>query len=328
MQASIESSPIDRSIPKPSFNDPLWTVDPKRRRVDRASENSLSRLPNDSIDYQPLDGRRSSARSDLFDPSMTPNYESPGTSSSSSGGQSSLPSFHHRPSFGHAPSSTLSYSRQPSPTMYQRQPLLQQRPLGAPYGPPPLPPPGHVSEGLVSHRQSFSYEDPQQYDRNTARHDTHRQGDDRRYSLMPDQRHLPDPGFYQHQNYNQYTFQSSSGVNDGQFQRKRRGNLPKEATSQLKAWFNAHRDSPYPSEDEKYALCSSTGLTLNQVRTVSIFWELQVPIKFQPSFNRLSDVFQLSFSRITCLSCSIASNSYPSFTSHLSHLMSMSSSSC
>jgi hypothetical protein len=82
---------------------------------------------------------------------------------------------------------------------------------------------------------------------------------------MPDQRHLPDPGFYQHQNYNQYTFQSSSGVNDGQFQRKRRGNLPKEATSQLKAWFNAHRDSPYPSEDEKYALCSSTGLTLNQV---------------------------------------------------------------
>src|SRR6266478_6506289 len=114
MQASIESSPIDRSIPKPSFNDPLWTVDPKRRRVDRASENSLSRLPNDSIDYQPLDGRRSSARSDLFDPSMTPNYESPGTSSSSSGGQSSLPSFHHRPSFGHAPSSTLSYSRQPS----------------------------------------------------------------------------------------------------------------------------------------------------------------------------------------------------------------------
>ena len=180
--------------------------------------------------------------------------------------------------------------------MLFRSPLLQQRPLGAPYGPPPLPPPGHVGEGLVSHRQSFSYEDPQQYDRNTARHDTHRQGDDRRYSLMPDQRHLPDPGFYQHQNYNQYTFQSSSGVNDGQFQRKRRGNLPKEATSQLKAWFNAHRDSPYPSEDEKYALCSSTGLTLNQVRNVSIFWGLQVPNQVsavvQPSLRRLSVVLQ------------------------------------
>lgn len=225
----------------------------------------MSRLPNDSIEHHQFDARRASVRSEPFDQSMTSTYESPRTSTSSSGGQSSLPPFHHRPSLALAPSSTLSYSRQPSPTMYQRQISLPQRPLGPPYGPPSLPPPGHVS-GLIAHRPSYGYEDPQQYDGIATRHDSHHwQAEDRRYSLMPDQRHLPDPGFYPHQNYNQYTFQSSSGVNDGQFQRKRRGNLPKEATSQLKAWFHDHRDSPYPSEDEKYALCTSTGLTLNQV---------------------------------------------------------------
>ncbi|KAF2085500.1 hypothetical protein K490DRAFT_9415, partial [Saccharata proteae CBS 121410] len=45
----------------------------------------------------------------------------------------------------------------------------------------------------------------------------------------------------------------------------RRGNLPKEATTVLKQWFEDHKDSPYPSEDEKTALCERTGLSLNQV---------------------------------------------------------------
>lgn len=83
---------------------------------------------------------------------------------------------------------------------------------------------------------------------------------------MTEPRYLPEPAF-QHPvpyNNNQFTFHSSLG-GEGQFQRKRRGNLPKEATSQLKLWFSNHRDSPYPSEDEKTALCCTTGLSMNQV---------------------------------------------------------------
>ncbi|OAG02370.1 uncharacterized protein CC84DRAFT_1099153 [Paraphaeosphaeria sporulosa] len=67
------------------------------------------------------------------------------------------------------------------------------------------------------------------------------------------------------QPYNSYTFQSSLGVDQNSFNRKRRGNLPKEATAILKKWFADHRDSPYPTEEEKLALCQKCQLTLNQV---------------------------------------------------------------
>ncbi|KAJ4352092.1 homeodomain super [Didymosphaeria variabile] len=69
----------------------------------------------------------------------------------------------------------------------------------------------------------------------------------------------------QPQPYNSYTFQSALGVDQNSFNRKRRGNLPKEATAILKKWFQDHRDSPYPTEDEKMDLCRKCGLTLNQV---------------------------------------------------------------
>ncbi|KAK8230789.1 hypothetical protein HDK90DRAFT_535652 [Phyllosticta capitalensis] len=47
--------------------------------------------------------------------------------------------------------------------------------------------------------------------------------------------------------------------------RKRRGNLPKDATNQLKRWFAMHGDSPYPSEEEKQHLAQQTGLGMNQI---------------------------------------------------------------
>jgi len=50
-------------------------------------------------------------------------------------------------------------------------------------------------------------------------------------------------------------------------QRKRRGNLPKDATKILKDWFHAHTDSPYPSEEEKQELCDMTKLQMSQVRS-------------------------------------------------------------
>lgn len=46
-------------------------------------------------------------------------------------------------------------------------------------------------------------------------------------------------------------------------QRKRRGNLPKETTDKLRAWFIAHLQHPYPTEDEKQELMRQTGLQMS-----------------------------------------------------------------
>jgi len=47
-------------------------------------------------------------------------------------------------------------------------------------------------------------------------------------------------------------------------QRKRRGNLPKETTDKLRAWFHAHIQHPYPTEDEKQELMRQTGLQMSK----------------------------------------------------------------
>ncbi|OAA65740.1 homeobox transcription factor [Niveomyces insectorum RCEF 264] len=54
-------------------------------------------------------------------------------------------------------------------------------------------------------------------------------------------------------------------MGDPKMQRKRRGNLPKETTDKLRAWFYAHLHHPYPSEDEKQELMRQTGLQMNQI---------------------------------------------------------------
>lgn len=51
--------------------------------------------------------------------------------------------------------------------------------------------------------------------------------------------------------------------------KRRRGNLPKPVTDLLKAWFRAHKNHPYPSEEEKQMLMCQTGLTITQVGTRS-----------------------------------------------------------
>jgi hypothetical protein len=55
-------------------------------------------------------------------------------------------------------------------------------------------------------------------------------------------------------------------INDGSDgkQRKRRGNLPKETTDKLRAWFVAHLQHPYPTEDEKQELMRLTGLQMSK----------------------------------------------------------------
>ena len=46
---------------------------------------------------------------------------------------------------------------------------------------------------------------------------------------------------------------------------KKRGNLPREVTELLKSWILSHADNPYPTDEEKKALCAQTGLTYIQV---------------------------------------------------------------
>ncbi|TDZ71766.1 Homeobox protein PKNOX1 [Colletotrichum trifolii] len=55
------------------------------------------------------------------------------------------------------------------------------------------------------------------------------------------------------------------GMHGDSKQRKRRGNLPKETTDKLRAWFVAHLHHPYPTEDEKQELMRQTGLQMNQI---------------------------------------------------------------
>ncbi|KAI1820310.1 hypothetical protein F4861DRAFT_73084 [Xylaria intraflava] len=47
--------------------------------------------------------------------------------------------------------------------------------------------------------------------------------------------------------------------------RRRRGNLPKETTEKLRAWFVDHLQHPYPTEDEKQELMRETNLQMNQI---------------------------------------------------------------
>jgi hypothetical protein len=50
--------------------------------------------------------------------------------------------------------------------------------------------------------------------------------------------------------------------------RKRRGNLPKETTDKLRAWFMGHLHHPYPTEDEKQDLMRQTGLQISKLTTI------------------------------------------------------------
>lgn len=54
------------------------------------------------------------------------------------------------------------------------------------------------------------------------------------------------------------------GMGGDNKQRKRRGNLPKETTDKLRAWFVAHLTHPYPTEDEKQELMRQTGLQMSK----------------------------------------------------------------
>lgn len=68
----------------------------------------------------------------------------------------------------------------------------------------------------------------------------------------------------QYGDYTRYGDLGHLGIGGDNKQRKRRGNLPKETTDKLRAWFMAHLSHPYPTEDEKQELMRQTGLQMSK----------------------------------------------------------------
>ncbi|KAI1335105.1 hypothetical protein F5Y15DRAFT_256439 [Xylariaceae sp. FL0016] len=90
------------------------------------------------------------------------------------------------------------------------------------------------------------------------------------------------PGAYGHQFHDSFMRigEFGMGMNGDNKQRKRRGNLPKETTDKLRAWFIAHLQHPYPTEDEKQELMRQTRLQMNQISN----WFINARRRHLPNF--------------------------------------------
>ncbi|PVH95743.1 hypothetical protein DM02DRAFT_632588 [Periconia macrospinosa] len=240
---SMESSPVSRT----HFDDITWSAEGKRRRTDTLV-GEIHR-PTNGPEYSNtnFDSRRPSTVDSMSGPVQQPTYPSG-------------PNHHHRPSlpFSGPPPAVMSRHVRHHSTSGIHQPAQyahHQRPS--------------VSSAGSYHQPAQHHEYPGNY--YPEPHNAYRPQDP--YYGQPHYANVPPPGYegtvaYHHQpaQYS-YTFQSALNVDQNSFgpNRRRRGNLPKEATAILKDWFHKHSDSPYPTEDEKLELCRQTGLTLNQV---------------------------------------------------------------
>jgi hypothetical protein len=236
---STDSSPIGRST---QWEEVAWGGDSKRRRLDSTDGQYRPSYPTESIEYEP---RRPSA----LDPAVSASYGSN----------------HPRPSLPFGPQIVPmgTHARHQSSPIPQGHPQYQNH--GAPAHHSVSGPSGYAAHASQYDRRSSYYPEPHPA--------AHSHAYERTQSHTP--YYGPPPTYMTHGGYNphappqaysNFTFQSALGVDQNSFNRKRRGNLPKEATALLKKWFADHRDSPYPTEDEKLDLCQRCGLTLNQVR--------------------------------------------------------------
>lgn len=78
---------------------------------------------------------------------------------------------------------------------------------------------------------------------------------------------------------------SNLSTNSGS-KRQKRGILPKQATSVMRAWLFQHLVHPYPTEDEKRAIAAQTNLTLLQVNNWFINARRRI---LQPMLEHASD---------------------------------------
>jgi len=149
-----------------------------------------------------------------------------------------LPSLYFDPSMPRGRSTFSEYSLDSPHSGAQTYPQLSNSVFDPPV--PPYHPPGS-SYGYQQPRGQ-SYPGPSSHDRTPFSASSH---------------HSPYPG-----SSFSYGIEMGEGANDSR-QRKRRGNLPKETTDKLRAWFVAHLQHPYPTEDEKQELMRQTGLQIS-----------------------------------------------------------------
>lgn len=162
-------------------------------------------------------------------------------------------------------------TRQPLADNYPRErsrgltfPDYNQRP-GTEHGSAP-----YQSGGFyMAHRAPSLSVPPTQYGRNSYDSANHY----RRNSYDPVQ-HYPD---YMHVNEH-----GEMGPNGHNKAPKKRGNLPKDTTDKLLAWFHSHLDHPYPTEEEKHKLMRQTGLQMNQISN----WFINIRRRKWPEVRR------------------------------------------
>ena len=257
---SAENSPRVR----PQFDDVAWS-DGKRRRVDTLGD--IYARPSNAAEYPPADPRRMST---AIDPALY--HADPARSRQQSAGPT-----HHRPSLPYPPPASA-----PQHARHQSQPSYQQPPMHAHrmvvQGQYAQPPP---QAGMMYERRQSYFQDPHMQQHAYPY-------EDRRESVYYNQQYVAPPPAGYEQGYYDVRFQQHVGVDHNAFNRKRRGNLPKEATNILKEWFAANRTSPYPSEDQKMELCRVTNLSLNQVRSVHVFYSTQLDRCTASSIFRMS----------------------------------------
>ncbi|KAJ8113633.1 hypothetical protein OPT61_g4268 [Boeremia exigua] len=256
---STENSPRVR----PQFDDVAWS-DTKRRRVDTLGD--IYARPSNVAEYPPAESRRMSS---AIDPALY--HTDPARARQHSAGPS-----HHRPSLPYPSGASA-----PQHARHQSQPVAQ----GHSYQPPPMPAHRMAAQGSYaqpSPPSGMMYERRQSYYQDPHMQQHAYPYDDRRESVYyPNQQYAAQPPAGYEQNYYDVRFQQHVGVDHNAFNRKRRGNLPKEATNILKEWFSANRNSPYPTEDQKLDLCRMTNLTLNQVSNWFINARRRAPQKEQ-----------------------------------------------
>ncbi|KAF2029149.1 hypothetical protein EK21DRAFT_90044 [Setomelanomma holmii] len=217
--------------------------DPKRRRVEQRVDSMLVH-PHYSHATAPLpDGPRRQSSS------MEPALHSHNSSYAAGCSRSSQ---HHRSSLSYPPPHVQNgHQSSPGAQVYPGYRPSPGQPTARDY-PTYAPPPPHST--AYDHRHSY-YEPP------PPAHPGYGYASPAHYG-RPSYHGGHYPGY--ESGYPDIRFQQHLGMNP-EHGRKRRGNLPKEATNMMKGWFAEHRHSPYPSEDQKMEFCERTGLTISQV---------------------------------------------------------------
>ncbi|CBY02460.1 hypothetical protein LEMA_P012470.1 [Plenodomus lingam JN3] len=257
---SVDDSPRA----KPVFDDVAWIADHPRKRNDTLGDIYASQMP---------DSRRMSGAIDPTLEGGSPRRSQHAALHSIATERHNRPSHSHPPSSVHFLAASSAHARQQlsastaTGNAYAQQLELHSLASQAAYRRP-----SSHNEAMYEQQRSSYYHE------HRAPSYTYDRGQDYHYAGPPYQA-VPHPGY--EVAYGDIRFQQHVGTDHNAFNRKRRGNLPKEATNILKEWFAANRASPYPTEEQKLMLCNRTTLSINQVSNWFINARRRAPQKEQ-----------------------------------------------